>query len=117
MGLWVFFLGPVWAPVFILFMARVLVPLFIHRSFQVIFLQIFSAMVECVLKGAARDGLGDGDELRGGQFDFEVLPLQCSSPLGRSKAKKPFLDELLQPLGILFYTLFLLQIFGWPKDM
>ena len=37
-------LGPVWAPVFILFVARLCTCLFVtHRSFQVIFLQIFSA--------------------------------------------------------------------------
>ena len=44
-------------------------------------------------------------------------PLQCSSPLGRSRAKKLFLEKLLQPLGIFFYTLYLLQIFGWSEDM
>ena len=47
----------------------------------------------------------------------KVPPLQCSRPLGRSRAKKPFLEKLLQPLGIFFYTLFLLQVFGWPEDM
>ena len=37
-------LGPVWAPVFFLFVARVCTWLFVtHRSFQVIFLQISSA--------------------------------------------------------------------------
>ena len=30
-------------------------------------------------------------------------PFQCSSPLGRSGAKKPFLEKLLQPLGKLFF--------------
>ena len=58
-GLWACWpcLGPVWAPVFILFVARLWTCLFsTHRSFQVIFLQIFSAFF--LLKGAARDGFG-----------------------------------------------------------
>ena len=45
-GLWACWpcLGPVWAPVFILFVARLCTCLFVtHRSFEVIFLQIFSA--------------------------------------------------------------------------
>ena len=45
-GLWACWpcLGPVWAPVCILFVARLCTCLFVtHRSFQVIFLQIFSA--------------------------------------------------------------------------
>ena len=49
-GLWACWpcLGPVWAPVFILFVARVCTCLFVtHRSFQVIFLQIFSAFFFC----------------------------------------------------------------------
>ena len=45
-GLWACWpcLGPVWAPVCILFVALLCTCLFVtHRSFQVIFLQIFSA--------------------------------------------------------------------------
>ena len=117
-GLWACWpcLGPVWAPVCILFVARLCTCLCVtHRSFQVIFLQIFSVFF--LLKGAARDGLGDGDGLSGGQFAFKVPPLQCSSLLGRSRAKKPFLEKTSTTPGDIFYTLYLLQIFGWSEDM
>ena len=43
-------------------------------------------------------------------------PLQCSSPLGRSRAKKkPFLEKLLQPLGIFFILFTCCRFLGGPR--
>ena len=117
-GLWACWpcLGPVWAPVCILFVARLCTCLFVtHRSFQVIFLQIFSAFF--LLKGAARDGLGDGDGLGEANLPLRYPPFSAAAPLGDPEPKNLFLKKLLQPLGIFFYTLYLLQIFGWSEDM
>ena len=89
-GLWACWpcLGLVRAPVCILFVARLCTCLFVtHRSFQVIFLQIFSAFL---LKGAARDGLGDGDGLGGGQFAFEVPPSSVQQPPWEIQSQKTF---------------------------
>ena len=92
-GLWACWpcLGPVWAPVCILFVARLCTCLFVtHRSFQVIFLQIVSAFFFFLLKGAARDGLGDGDGLRGGQFAFQVPPPSVQQPPWEIQSQKTF---------------------------
>ena len=59
-----------------------------------------------LLRGAARDGLGDGDGLRGGQFAFKVPPpFSAAAPLGDPEPKNLFLKKLLQPLGIFLYSL------------
>ena len=55
--------------------------------------------------------------MRGGQFALGVPPLQSSSPLGTFRTRRPFLEKLLQPLQIFFYTVFLLQIIGRSEDM
>ena len=48
--------------------------------------------------------MGWGMDMGSGEANSPLRypPLPCSSPLGRSRAKKPFLEKLLQPLGILF---------------
>ena len=116
-GLWACWpsLGPVWAPVCILFVARLCTCLFVtYRSFQVNFPQIFSAFF--LLKGAARDGLGDGDGLRGGHFAFEVPPPSVQQPPWEIQSQKNlFLKKLLQPLGIFFILFTCCRFLGGPR--
>ena len=94
-------LGPVWAPVFLLFVARLCTCLFsTHRSFQVIFLQIFSAFF--AERGCTR-WIGGWRWVEGRPIRlWGTPPFSAAAPLGDPEPKKPFLEKLLQPLGIFF---------------
>ena len=115
-GLWAFWpcLSPVWAPVFILFVARLCTCLFVtHRSFQVIFLQIFSAFF--AERGCMR-WVGGWRWIEGRPIRLSGTPsFSAAAPLGDPEPKNLFLKSFYNPWGYLFILFTCCRFFGGPR--
>ena len=87
-GLWALFGPCVGACIYSVCGTALHVPLFHSQGFPRNFSPDFTCLF--LLKGAAREGLGDGDELRGGQFAFEVPPPSVQQPPSGIQRQKAF---------------------------